>query len=130
MQWSKIRTRIKALVCDELRDRIDMHVTGYPAAHDGAGEAWFTVDGIKVFGAGDYKKEIAEDKTEIYSTNDVILSLRSYLSLPVQEALLSDNPFLIAMAIVDRRTGRRTLKKMTISNNSLVKAFYAVRTNE
>lgn len=133
MQWSKIRTRIKNLICDELRDRIDVHVTGYPAAHDGAGEAWFTVDGVKVFGAGDYKKENSTYRTdvvksEIHSTNEVIAALHTYLSMSVQNAFLSENPLLVAMAIIDRRTGRRVLDKFIVSDHPLVKAFHLART--
>jgi hypothetical protein len=29
MQWSKLKGRVKPLICDELRSRIDFHVTGY-----------------------------------------------------------------------------------------------------
>ena len=56
-------------------------------------------------------------------------AMRAYLDLPIDEALKSDNPFIKALAIVDRRVGKRTIEKLEIDNSehSLVKAFYELR---
>jgi hypothetical protein len=60
MQWSKIKTRLMALVCPTLRGHIDFHLTVYRTHHtdDGnicrckrAREFWITIDGLKVFRA-------------------------------------------------------------------------------
>jgi hypothetical protein len=46
-------------------------------------------------------------------------------------ALVSDDPFIRAFAIIDRRTGKRALEKLTIGENehSIVKTFYRLRIN-
>lgn len=54
MMWSKLRQRIKGIITQELRDRIDIHCTCYHDAHDENGEVWITLDGNKVFGGGYY----------------------------------------------------------------------------
>lgn len=161
MQWSKLKTRVKALICPELRDRIDFHVTRYREARDFGTEAWITLDGEKLFGAGHYhrfvpeciewhrrvpninnlphprpdlttaRQEIEEmlDEREIHHTDQLVGAMRSYLDLPVRDALRSDNPFLKALAIIDRRVGRRALEKLEVdeSAHTLVKEFYAWR---
>lgn len=161
MQWSKLKARIKALICAELRDRIDFHVTRYREATDFGTEAWITLDGQKIFGAGHYhrfvpecmelhrrvpninnlphprpdlrpiRQEIEEmlDEQEIHHTDQLVGAMRSYLDLPVRDALQSGNPFLKALAIIDRRLGNRTLEKLEIeeSEHSLVQEFYKLR---
>ena len=62
MQWSKLKTRFRALICDELRDRLDFHLTSYRESHDGAGEIWITFDGEKIYTCGHYAFEIAESE--------------------------------------------------------------------
>ena len=51
MQWSKVRTRLRACVCPELRKRVDFHLTNYREYGSRAHEVWITVDGEKVFSA-------------------------------------------------------------------------------
>src|SRR5690606_34656608 len=60
MQWSKLKTRFRAFICDELRDRIDIHVTSYRESHDGAGVVWVTLDGKKLVDFEHYRFEFAE----------------------------------------------------------------------
>ena len=161
MQWSKLKTRVKALICPELRGRIDFHVTRYREATDFGTEAWITLDGAKLFGAGHYhrfvpeciewhrrvpninnlphprpdlapiRREIEEmlDEREIHHTDQLVGAMRSYLDTSVHDALRSENPFLKALAIIDRRVGRRTLEKLEMdeSEHTLVKEFYALR---
>ena len=161
MQWSKLKSRIKALICPELRDRIDFHVTRYREATDFGTEAWITLDGEKIFGAGHYHRFVPEciewhrrveninnlphprpdlssvpqqieemlDEQEIHHTDQLVGAMRSYLDLPVHDALRSGNPFLKALAIIDRRVGNRTLEKLEIdeSEHSLVQGFYKLR---
>jgi hypothetical protein len=161
MQWSKLKTRIKALTCAELHDRIDFHVTRYREATDFGTEAWITVDGIKVFGGGHYHRfvpecqewrlrvpdvnslpyphperkatgqEIAEalDEREIHDTEQMVGAMRQYLDLSIKEALQSDNPFIKALAVIDRRTGKRAIEKLQLqeTEHSLVRRFYELR---
>jgi hypothetical protein len=49
--------------------------------------------------------------------------------MPVQLALKSTNPFILSLAIIDRRVGRRTLEELEIGadEHSLVQEFYRLR---
>ncbi|WP_156158032.1 SF0329 family protein [Gordoniibacillus kamchatkensis] len=52
--WSKLRVKLKSFITEELRNRIDIHLTRYHDAHDGYGEIWITLDEKKIFGGGYY----------------------------------------------------------------------------
>lgn len=146
MQWSKLKTRFTSLICDELRDRLDFHITSYRKSHDGVAEIWITLDGKKVFAAEHYEFEFAERegyyaglagdelkawlaKRSVASPNDVGHAMRQYLDMSVREALLSENPFHRAFAIIDRRTGKPALESLVIEGNThpLIRLFYQVR---
>jgi hypothetical protein len=147
MQWSKLKSRVKGLICPELRDRIDFHLTSYRESHDGADKVWITVDGKRVFSCKHYPREWAETaafqsglardeiksalaKVEIHGPGDFGDAIRSYLDMPVTDALKSPDPIVQAFAIVDRRVGKRTLASLDVSESehTLVKTFYRLRT--
>jgi hypothetical protein len=146
MQWSKLKSRVKALICPELRDRIDFHLTSYRESHDGADKVWITVDGRRVFSCKHYPREWAEAEAyygglrgeqikeslkarEIHGPGDFGNAMRAYLDTPVGEALKSSDPLVKAFALVDRRVGKRALERLGISDaeHTLVKAFYDLR---
>jgi hypothetical protein len=146
MQWSKLKSRVKSLICPELRDRIDFHLASYRESHDGADKVWITVDGRRVFSCKHYPYEWAEAEAyhtglrgaqvkdfmegkEIHRPKDFGDAMRAYLDMPVNEALESADPLVRAFALVDRRVGRRTLERLEIlgSEHMLVKAFFELR---
>jgi hypothetical protein len=150
MRWSKLRSTVRELICPELRSRIDFHVTSYRRSHDEAEKAWVTVDGSRVLTASwyqhqwygwprDAKGRLDRDaefrnvddrmRDEVHLPQDVGDALRAYIDLPIGVAIESNDPFIRALSIVDRRTGRRTLERMQIGegDHSLVKAFYILR---
>jgi hypothetical protein len=55
--------------------------------------------------------------------------LEQYLSLPFEEALSSSNPLLRALAIADRRLGKRRLRsiQLTPDDHPLVRELYTAR---
>jgi hypothetical protein len=157
MQWSKLRTRVRALICPELRRRIDFHVTAYRKApwHD---PDWtesdlgiVSIDGERVFVCNyirnaqkvcfwmtpldkfDWRNGPPQGSrrefAELHSPQQMGDALRAYLNMPVTMALKSNDPFIRALVIVDRRTGRRTLQEMQIggADHTLVKTFYKLR---
>ena len=148
MQWSKLKSRVKDLICPELHGVIDFHVTQYRKAHSWISEAWVTVNGERIFDCGSrtYARELAYEflaskasrnaelveilkRREIHEPQQMGEAMRAYLDMSVAEALKSDNPFIKALAIVDRRVGKRTIEKLNIddSEHSLVRAFYELR---
>jgi hypothetical protein len=56
-------------------------------------------------------------------------AMRAYLDMSVTQALESENPFIRALAIVDRRVGVRSLHAISVDeqDHPLVKAFYRLR---
>lgn len=60
VQWSKVKTRVKALMAPSLRKRIDFHMTQYRLHHNDQGDVctcrdaydlWVTIDQLEVFRA-------------------------------------------------------------------------------
>lgn len=60
---------------------------------------------------------------------EFLMSLKDYLSLPVADALVSDNPVFQALAIIDSRVGKRRLAKLDIPEyaHPLVSQMYGLR---
>ena len=147
MQWSKLKSRVKDFISPELKDRIDFHLTSYRKSHDGADKVWITIDGERVFSCKYYSYEKGEarlvwgdglnlkeakavlNQNEIHPPVEFGEAVRAYLDMPVNEALQSSNPFIKAFALIDRRTGKRTIQKLEISDSehTLVKSFYRLR---
>lgn len=146
MQWSKLKTKVKSFICPELKGRIDFHLTSYRESHDGADKLWIAIDGQQVFSCKHYPRQWAEAEAysdglrgeeikdllhlrEIHGPDDFGYAIRTYLLIPVREALKSADPLLKALAVIDRRVGKRTLEKMEISEDehTLVREFYKLR---
>ena len=146
MQWSKLKSKVKELLCPELKDRVDFYLTSYRKSHDEADKVWITVDRQKVFSCKHYPYDLAERgayyeglsqeevkelllSNEIHNPKDFGEAMRNYLSLPIREALQSSNPLIRAFAIIDRRIGKRTIKAMKVSDSehTLIKKFYNLR---
>ena len=76
------------------------------------------------------KEKWAKDGT--YSEMDFLEAALTYLNLPIQQALLSDNPLVQVFAIMDRRLGKRTLQAIADaaayqSDPAWVRQFYELR---
>lgn len=48
MRWSQLKKRIEETFAERVKGRVEVFVTRYRHAHDGAGEAWVTIDGAQV----------------------------------------------------------------------------------
>jgi hypothetical protein len=154
MQWSKLRSHMLTFVAPGLRKRIDFHLIVYRKLSECANEFFITVDGQKTFSASTSRHNIATyvvtrttgligygdssdarrvddilSKSEVHAPTDITSSIRTYFDLDPHVALASSDPVLKALAIIDRRIGRRTLKSMELTDteHSLVKTFYILR---
>ncbi len=65
----------------------------------------------------------------IYSVDEFLSTAINYLNLSIKEALFSENTLVRALAILDKRVGKRTLKKLYNydSGNNLLKYLYELR---
>jgi hypothetical protein len=159
MPWSRIVAMLRDRLTPELRGRVKVHQARYRHAHGELGRIWLALDGQEIasftpesYGRGqrfivelldaDGGRRSAEqylqaeedaaaimeragDRSDYDAQND----LETYLSMPVAEALRSPNPLFRALAVVDRRVGKRTLRSLTIGprEHQLVRTLFEAR---
>lgn len=150
MKWSDLRKRIRAGISPEIRGRIDFHVARYRVPRSSAdGRAWITVDREQIASWSCNEHLIrtldwhylfqpprrpltsAEDHLQLghYSKKDFLNILKEFLNSNPQKLLNSKVPLARALAIVDRRIGKRTLEKFPIREETdpIVMLFFALR---
>jgi len=154
--WSALKKQLTDFLCDELRGRISFFLTRYHNVHNSYGRAAIRLDGRKMVCFSwveryrqeddlhelweesgvwdqddpDLKKKWDADAT--YCEMDFLSAAVSFLELPIQEALNSENYIIRIFAILDRRVGKRTLQtiKKQEDYRSLpvwVRQFYELR---
>ena len=158
MNWSLLRKQIRSFICEELRNRVDFHMAVYRKSWESVYDrAWITIDGEEAFefSHGAWTKvwreakrtvalqhpdaswklqsehvAIAVKDSGVEHTDFLSQSLRRYLEAPIAASFKSDNPVIRAFAMLDRRTGKRTLASVTLApdEHPLVRAFYELRT--
>ena len=99
----------------------------------GKNPPWFlleiTGDYLHLF----YSYDIAHKKVEeqdIFLQYDFLEAVERFLNSPIEESLKSDNSIVKALALIDRRVGKRTLNmlKESIKDESeFVRYFYRLR---
>ena len=65
----------------------------------------------------------------IHETSHLYAALRGYPSLSITDAIASSNPLIRAVAMLDRRVGKRTLSRLRphSDDHPLVRRFHALR---
>jgi hypothetical protein len=156
MMWSKLRVKVRATLCKELRDRIDFHVAVYRKSHDSAyGRAWISIDGHQAgswscfeqllhpialedlrtrFSGGWSVQQYDRLASErgIYTQKEFKRILSEYLDLAPHDALSSAIPLTRALAVMDKRIGRRTLARLPIGDetDAIVQLLWQLRTHK
>lgn len=138
MQWSKLKSHVERFFCESIKGRVELFTTWYkcggsPERARGA----IIVDKKEIFQANtdkwiDLQRKM--DKKDLWNKgifNDLEFreSLREYLDLSIEDALVSENVLIRAIALIDRRVGKRTLSKIKMPENEhqLVKFMYNMR---
>lgn len=146
MKWNRIKKRIETLLADSVRERISFGITSYRKCADQLGRGWITIDGKEIlnmpsleFEAETYHRrranQISYEEAEqemrtlnLFSQWDLHRSLEEYLSLSMDEILVSDNFIIRAMGMLDSRMGKRRLLKVEIvEEHDLVRRFCQLR---
>ncbi|MBO4915641.1 MAG: hypothetical protein J5449_10610 [Oscillospiraceae bacterium] len=137
--WSGIRKILEQdRLAPSLHGRVRYFVTRYREAHDDEGRLAILVDGKELFRAhtfvltsidrGDWRAEWAKEpdlnyfefweKTfvrELYEGKGgptrFFLAFEEYDTQDIEKSLTSENPLVRALAVVDRRVGKRRLKR-------------------
>lgn len=120
MRWSRLKSSLDALRAPAVRDRVALYQARYRYTREEVGRIWVTIDGREVASFDSYAP---------YDDYQALADLEAYLAIPIDEALASPSPLLRALAVVDRRVGKRRLRALDIgpAEHALVRELYALR---
>jgi hypothetical protein len=153
MQWSQLKTQLKARIATSVAGTIDFHQTRYRHSHDQEGEFWITLGKERIFSAGSlsylsalshvtsghrangatlaeaYQRAWPElDAYGLMLLEAINKDLFSSLSMTVKEMLDHSNPIVRALAVVDTRYGKRRLAAFNpVDEPPLVHRFFYLR---
>jgi hypothetical protein len=140
MRWTQLKTALASLRAASVRDRVQLHQARYRYTHEEVGRIWITIDGREVasFDTSSYIRRRAELTEQLMGSGEALdsgqylevdgraremlrragqhddyealVDLKTYLSLSLDEALASPSPLVRALAMLDRRLGKRRLR--------------------
>jgi hypothetical protein len=136
--WSGLQKQLNSFLCPSLQGRITYFLTYYHAVHNSYGRAAIRLDGneLACFSWIDMfrqENDISDahadgmrfswddpwhhpvlkekwDQNGTYCDIDFLNAALTFLQMPVADALNSDDYIVRILAIMDRRTGKRTLR--------------------
>ena len=138
MQWSRLKKMLEARLCDKLAGRVQIHMARYKSDEE-SGRMWLVLDKRQIFCAGD---DLSPSRPEWFldggcayfnawwGRSQLEAHLLPSLSLSIEEALASPHEFTRALALLDKRVGKRRLQLMAATMQSeplLFQHFYALR---
>jgi len=117
MKWSKLKRLVESNLAADVADRIRFHTTRYRGAHDGMGRSWITLDGSEIMNMQHLSGSAALENTDrhqsgVYTAYDLPDAMAEFLTISIDDALVSKNPLIRALGVVDRRTGKRRIQLM------------------
>ena len=138
--WSGLQKQLDSFLCPALRGRITYFLTYYHAVHNSYGRAAIRLDGNEMvcFSWIDmYRQEndVSEahandehlcwgdlyhhpalkekwDQNGTYCDMDFLNAALTFLRMPVADAMDSDDYLIRILAVMDRRVGKRTLRRI------------------
>lgn len=157
--WSKNKQRLEDFLCPALEGRVEYYCTMYRSAHDHLGRACIIVDNTEVLNCSDiefdrkvydpnsgyirgectgreyrgfkyWTAEYPQTQHKVYSSEAFFEAVGFLFANPISDCLNHFNEIVVSLALIDRRTGKRTLKKIyeDIKNCSeLIRLFYNLR---
>ena len=111
MSWSKLKGKIEDRFAPSLRKRVSIHITSYHEAGWLEGRGWLLVDKTEVPLASTLPYQAARASGE-HDRPSLHAVLVRYLDLSVAAALASQEPVHRALAMIDRRLGRRRFEAL------------------
>ncbi|HSQ79292.1 MAG TPA: PcfJ domain-containing protein, partial [Candidatus Bathyarchaeia archaeon] len=144
MQWSKARKQVEDMFAESVKGRVRLHATCYHEHHDEEGRYWITVDGREIvsmphwiwawYGWGDGQAP-PQDRTKEFAEYMAMAakgglgrSMGRYHALSIDEILASEDVFVRALGMLDRRLGKRRLRALDLKEaHPLVRAFHRLR---
>ncbi|WP_442891859.1 SF0329 family protein [Aggregatilinea sp.] len=157
MRWTGLKKAIEDLLAPSLKGRLQYHRAQYgPGKSQIMTRAWITLDKQEILTLSSvvWLQELSEREQEIqasgrvgdyYAAHDAAKeelrqrgmvsvwdfeeALEMYLEISIEDALVSPDPIIKAVAMLDRRTGKRRLRQIDSESlvNPLVKRCYEIR---
>ena len=122
MRWSQLKHRVESTFADEVRGRVQLYTTHYRGGssfiHGFERHSWITIDGKPIINmhrhqsAGDIYPDHGDPRRfeiGMYSYWDLPAAAWEYLNLSIDNALASENTVIRALAMLEKRHGRRRL---------------------
>ncbi|NLW49035.1 MAG: hypothetical protein GXY86_17105 [Firmicutes bacterium] len=146
MQWSQLKKRIFERFAQSVKERIDIGSTCYRKMHDQLGRGWISIDKKEILDMSTYTFEVEQyqmyrqnnndwdqaakqlHNQNLFSQYDLHNSLYNYLNLSIEQIMVSDNPIIRAMGMLDARLGHKRLQKLDVTGEHiLVKRLFHLR---
>ena len=122
MRWSQLKHRVESMFADGVRGRVQLYTTHYRGGssriHGFERHSWITIDSKPVVNmhrhqsaAGIYPDHGDPRRFEIgvYTWWDLPAAAWEYLNMSIDDAMASENTVIRALAVLDKRLGRRRL---------------------
>jgi hypothetical protein len=150
MQWSRLKQQVESLFAPSLQGRVELRVATYRYGHENVGRGIVVVDGRELIDFCTFRywnerkrlisegalSEVTEEDVETalqqagtLGQYDFFEALTTYLALPINEVLSSDNIVISCMAMIDRRIGKRRLSQISTDQiqHPAVRQLYELR---
>lgn len=116
LQWSKLKKIFKQRLANNLRNRLDIHVTEYNKANTiDVGRGWLTLDGKEVCSI--QIPSFYDDRIVFESwVLDFGRAVGEYVNMSVEDALQSPHPTIQALAFLDKKMGKKRLRSFDSEN--------------
>jgi hypothetical protein len=121
--WSKKMRIFQDRLAPSLKVRLSIKTAGYRNAYEERGRTWIEYDGKEILSFCDFRfenrwRELGGDfdavnADGVCSKQDFGIALGQFIDSKIDEALASENRLVRALAMVDRRLGRRSLLKLS-----------------
>jgi hypothetical protein len=130
------------MFAESVKGRVRLRTTGYHKCHDEQGRYWITVDGREIVSMPHWictwygwEDAVPPDRTEEFNEYMAMAtkgglgrSMWRYQSLSIDEILSSEDVFIRALGMLDRRLGKRRLRALDPKEaHPLVRAFHRFR---
>lgn len=152
MKWSKLKKTIEEKFADSVKNKIHLYTTRYTVGSNFMVRAWITINGEEIanfstpdnynkysWNTPDIDKRIpdeeriegnAVEKGE-FSRFEFFVSCNSFLNLSIDQALNGDDPIIKALAVIDKRFGKRRILSFDAEKeHPLVKYLFEFRKKE
>lgn len=136
--WAGLKKQLSETLCDKLINRVTYFLTRYHDVHNSYGRAAILLDGKEMvcfswiemyyqerditplyneMPDSPYEELVKKMKSKwdancTYYEMDFLEAVLQFRNMPIQEALESENYIIKALAIMDRRVGKRTLSRI------------------